>query len=61
MNEVIKAEIKLNRLFNYEVAAKIGISEYTFCKWFRKELTTEQIDKIHKAIDDLREVQSDGG
>ena len=55
MNEVIKAEIKLNRLFNYEVAAKIGISEYTFCKWFRKELTTEQIDKIHKAIEAAKE------
>ena len=37
-----------------EVAAKIGISEYTFCRWFRKELTAEQQERILAAIADIK-------
>ncbi len=59
MNDALKAEIRKNRLYNYEVAAQIGISEYTFCKWFRQELTAEQIERIRKAIKELRG-QADG-
>ena len=42
MNDTIKRKIKESRIMQYEIAAKIGISEYTFCRWFRKELTAEQ-------------------
>ena len=41
-NSEIKRTIKESRIMQYEIAAKMGISEYTLCKWFRKELTAEQ-------------------
>ena len=54
MNDTIKRKIKANRIMQYEIAAKIGISEYTFCRWFRKELTAEQQEKILAAIAEIK-------
>lgn len=54
MNDNIKNQIKQSRFKQYEIAAKIGISEYTFCKWFRKTLTAEQQEKILTAIAELK-------
>ena len=50
----IKQAIKESRIMQYEIAAKIGISEYTLCKWFRKELTAEQQEKILAAIAEIK-------
>lgn len=49
----IRMEIKQKRLYHYEVAEKLGVSEYTFCVWLRKELTTEKKNAILAAIDEL--------
>lgn len=54
MNDEIKRKIRQNRLMQYEIAAKIGISEYTLCRWFRKELTNEQRTQILDAIAALK-------
>lgn len=54
MNDEIKRKIRQNRLMQYEVAAKIGISEYTLCRWFHRELTPERRDKILAAIAELK-------
>ena len=54
MNYSIKQIIKESRYRQYEIAARIGISEYTFCKWFRKELTQEQKELILSAIEELK-------
>ena len=54
MNYSIKQIIKESRYRQNEIAAKIGISEYTFCKWFRKELTSEQRMQILDAIAALK-------
>ena len=45
MNDAIKRKIKESRIMQYEIAAKIGISEYPFCRWFRKELTADQQER----------------
>ena len=50
MNDAIKRKIKESRIMQYEIAAKIGISEYTFCRWFRTELTSEQQERILAAV-----------
>lgn len=52
-NIEIRNLIKQHRLFFYEVAEKIGITEYTFSKWLRKELTAEQKQKVLFAINEL--------
>ena len=54
MNDAIKRKIKESRIMQYEISAKIGISEYTFCRWFRKELTAEQQERILAAIADIK-------
>ena len=54
MNYSIKQIIKESRYRQYEIAAKIGISEYTFCNWFRKVLTQEQRELILSAIEELK-------
>lgn len=50
-NHDIRRLIIAKRLKHYEVAATLGISEYTFCKWLRVELTPERRQKVMDAID----------
>ena len=47
----IRMRIKENRLCHYEVAAQIGVSEYTLCRWLREELSAEKREAVNKAID----------
>ena len=54
-NSEIKRTNKESRIMQYEIAAKMGISEYTLCKWFRKELTSEQRMQILDAIAALKD------
>ncbi len=54
-NAEIKDKIKRSRIYQYEIAAKMGITEYTLCKWFREELTEEKQNQILSAI---KEIQS---
>jgi len=59
MNNVeIKRRIKESRIMQYEIAAQLGISEYTLCKWFRKELTDEQRMQILEAIAEIKAGES---
>ncbi len=53
-NEKIKQAINESRLYQYEIAARIGVREETFCKWFRNRLTDEQEAKILNVISLLR-------
>ena len=52
-NIEIRNLIRKNRLFNYEVAAKIGISEYTFARWLRFELDENKKARTLNAIKEL--------
>lgn len=49
----IRMAIREKRLHHYEVAARIGISEYTLCRWLREDLTEERKDSILKAISEI--------
>ncbi len=59
-NNDIKKIIKQNRIMQYEIAAQIGISEYAFCKWFRKKLTKRQQERILEAIAKIKEGEVSG-
>lgn len=48
----IEKRIRDSRLKDYEVAAEIGISHYTFCVW-KRNFTDERYDKTNAAIDIL--------
>ncbi len=59
-NDEIKNAIRTARLFNYEVAGAIGISEYTLCRWFRTELPEDRKRMIMDAISVLRGSRQNG-
>lgn len=52
-NAEIRELMRRKRIRHYEVAERLGISEYTFCKWLRRELTNEQKQRVLKAINQI--------
>ena len=52
-NTDIRAAIKESKLRQYQVAEKIGISEFTLVRWLRKELSEERKQQIFTAIREL--------
>lgn len=52
-NVEIRELIRKNRLFNYEVAEKLHISEYTFCRWLRNELDEAKKQEIIDIVKEL--------
>lgn len=51
MNNIeIRDLIKKTRLYNYEIAQEIGISEFTFCRWLRNELDEAKKQEVINAI-----------
>lgn len=55
-NIKIRDAIKKARLFHYEIADKLGMSESAFSKLMRTELTPEKKEKILQAINKIQEV-----
>lgn len=54
MNNIeIRKAMKERRLFNYELAEALGISEFTLSRRLRKELPQEEKNRILEIIDQL--------
>lgn len=49
----IRSQISNARLRNWEIARAVGISDSTFSKWLRTDLTGERKERVEKAINDL--------
>lgn len=52
----VREAIKRARVYGWEVAAALGISESYFSRKLRKELSDEEKTKIFAAIEKLKEV-----
>lgn len=52
-NIEIRTAIKKARLFNWEVAEELGISESYFCRKLRRELPEDERNRFLAAIDRL--------
>ena len=52
-NFEIRQAMKENRLYNYEVAAALGVSEFTLSRKLRNELGQEEKEKILEVIEKL--------
>ena len=50
-----------NNSKQWEVAAKIGVSEYTLIRWLRGEPSTEHAHMIEKAIEELTQEDKQHG
>lgn len=53
-NVEIKKQIKSAGVFQYQIAELLGVSEMTFIRWLRKELTAEKREAILHAIKELK-------
>lgn len=49
-NIEIRNLLKKRRIFNYEVAQELGITEFTFCRWLRNEFSKERKELVLEAI-----------
>ena len=56
VNLEIREEIRKKRLFHYEIADALGISESAFSKWLRSEMNAEKKEKVMQAIERLQNV-----
>ena len=52
-NEAIKRTLASKGLTQWRLAEVLGISECTLCRKLRKELTTEEKEKLLKLINEL--------
>lgn len=52
-NVEIREILRKRRIFNYEVAQQLGITEFTFCRWLREEFSVERRKLVLEAIDEL--------
>lgn len=53
-NKILRKKIKEENLYHWQIADAIGVSEGTFCKWLRRELSPEKELLILDAITKLR-------
>ena len=51
----IRQAIQKERFKHYEIAEKLNISEFTFCRKLRKELSKKEKDEIFEVIEKLKE------
>lgn len=50
-NEDIRQVIRDKRIYHWELASALGVSEATLCRWLRVELTADLKAKVFAAID----------
>lgn len=52
--EEVKLLMKQNQVKQWEVAEAMGISEFTLCRWLRKDLKGKQLEQLNLAIRRVR-------
>ena len=53
-NQKIEQLLKREKIFKWQVARKIGIHETSFIRWFREELSQEQIQRVLSAVEEIK-------
>lgn len=53
-NERIKKMLKKKRIYLYELAATMGISESTLIRWMRVPLTDEHFNRLMAALQTMK-------
>ena len=52
--EEVKLLMKQNQVKQWEVAEAMGISEFTLCRWLRKDWKGKQLERLNSAIKKVR-------
>ncbi len=53
-NKEIKELLHRENIYMWQVAKKLGVHETTFCKWFRDELSQEQVQRVLSAVEEIK-------
>ena len=53
-NADIAVLLRKEGIYRWEIARKLGIHEGTFSRWFRNELSREQVRQIIGAIEEIK-------
>lgn len=53
-NKDIERLLKHEQIYKWEVAEKLGLHETTFCRWWRKELSEEQAQRVLSAVEEIK-------
>lgn len=53
-NKELEYLLKQENIYKWQIARKIGIHETSFIRWFREELTQEQIQQVLSAIEEIK-------
>lgn len=57
----IKQILKEKRIYQWEVAKALGITEFTLTRWLREDLSAEKAEQIMLAVDKvLKELEIKG-
>ena len=54
MRKDLKTTMKDAKVKQWQVAKQMGVSEFTFCRWLREELSPERHAQVLAAIDELK-------
>lgn len=52
-NKDVRIALLVNNVKHHEVASVLEVTEFTFCRWLRKEVSNERKAAILAAIDKL--------
>ena len=53
-NTQIKAVMRDNNIYMWQVAKKLNVHESSFCKWFREELSEERKQQVILAVEEIK-------
>lgn len=59
-NKKIREKIFINRLYHWQVANQLGISDATLSRWLRTPLSEDRKQRVEKAIDELLAERKEG-
>ena len=59
-NKGVRQKMARARVFQWEVAEQLGISEPTLTRWLRRPLTPERLERIEAAIVALKREREEG-
>lgn len=53
-NEQIKTLMRENKIYMWQVAKRLNVHETSFCKWFREQLSQEQVQRVLSAVEEIK-------
>lgn len=53
-NKDIEYLLKKEQIYKWQIAEKLGLHETSFCRWWRKELSQEQVQMVLSAVEEIK-------